>query len=256
MIRSHLHKYFLFLLSLWLMGSCTPQRKLVYLQGDTALFANDSSAFEMKLFPGDILMVQLFTINPDAFPGLGIASSTNEGNDARSAYEKGFVLDKNGVLDLPYVGAIPLKGLTLQDAHDTIIKRFRKYIDDPVIVMKKLSFKVSVLGEVNRPGLYYVPNEQLTLLEALAMAGDLNNFADRTKLRILRKGESGTQEIIVDLTSKEAFTGASKFIYPDDVIYVQPTRKKAFTAISPATAVVTSLLTAVALLATAYFRSQ
>lgn len=252
----NLKKNLLFLLTALLAGACTPQRKLVYLQGDQSVFSKDNSTFEMKLYPGDILMVQLFTVNPEAFPGLSTATSTPDGNDNRSAYEKGFVLDRNGVVTLPYVGGIYLNGLSLQDAHDTIVQRFRAFIDDPVVVVKKLSFKVSVLGEVNRPGLYYVPNEQLTLLEALAMAGDLNNFADRTQLRILRKTATGTIEIPVDLTSKEAFTGASKFIYPDDVIYAQPTRKKAFTAISPATAVVTSLLTAVALLATAYFRSQ
>jgi polysaccharide export outer membrane protein len=250
-----LHR-FLFLLLVLALGACTPQRKLVYLQGDAKLFANDSSSFEMKIFPSDILMVQLFTVNPDAFPGLGISASANEGNDSRSAYEKGFVVDKKGDLALPYVGTIHVAGLSMDDAHDTILNRFKKYIDDPVIIIKKLSFKVSVLGEVNRPGLYYVPNEQLTLLEGLAMAGDLNNFADRTNLRILRKTSTGTIEIPVDLTSKEAFTGVSKFIYPDDVIYIPPTRKKAFTAVSPATAVITSFLTAVALLATAYFRSQ
>lgn len=250
-----LHR-FLFLLLVVALGACTPQRKLVYLQGDAKLFANDSSSFEMKIFPSDILMVQLFTVNPDAFPGLGISASASEGNDSRSAYEKGFVVDKKGDLALPYVGSIHVAGLSMDDAHDTILNRFKKYIDDPVIIIKKLSFKVSVLGEVNRPGLYYVPNEQLTLLEGLAMAGDLNNYADRTNLRILRKTPTGTIEIPVDLTSKEAFTGVSKFIYPDDVIYVPPTRKKAFTAVSPATAVITSLITAVALLATAYFRSQ
>lgn len=250
-----LHR-FLFLLLVLALGACTPQRKLVYLQGDAKLFANDSSSFEMKIYPSDILMVQLFTVNPDAFPGLGISASANEGNDSRSAYEKGFVVDKQGNLALPYVGNIHVAGLSMDDAHDTILNRFKKYIDDPVIIIKKLSFKVSVLGEVNRPGLYYVPNEQLTLLEGLAMAGDLNNYADRTNLRILRKTSTGTIEIPVDLTSKEAFTGVSKFIYPDDVIYIPPTRKKAFTAVSPATAVITSFLTAVALLATAYFRSQ
>ena len=256
MTQKHLHKFALFFFSLLLLGSCTPQRKLVYLQGDAAVFSKDTSSFEMHIYPGDILMVQLFTINPEAFPGLGMSAGASEGNDIRSAYEKGFVVNKDGNVDLPYVGSVLLSGLTLQAAHDTIVSRFKKFIDDPVIVMKKLSFKVSVLGEVNRPGLYYVPNEQLTLLEGLAMAGDLNTYADRTKLRILRKSPSGIIEIMVDLTSKEAFTGPSKFIYPDDVIYVPPTRKKAFTAISPATAVVTSLLTAVALLATAYFRSK
>lgn len=255
-MTNRLNNLLLFLCSSFLLLACTPQRKLVYLQGDQDVFSKDASTFEMKLYPGDILMVQLFTVNPEAFPGLSTATSTPEGNDNRSAYEKGFVLDRNGVVILPYVGGINLNGLSLHDAHDTIVNRFRNFIDDPVVVVKKLSFKVSLLGEFNRPGLYYVPNEQLTLLEALALAGDLNTFADRTHLRILRKTASGTMEIKVDLTSKEAFTGASKFIYPDDVIYAQPTRKKAFTAISPATAVVTSLLTAVALLATAYFRSQ
>jgi polysaccharide export outer membrane protein len=149
-----------------------------------------------------------------------------------------------------------LGGLSIDDAHDTIVGRFRQFIDDPVVVIKKLSFKVSVLGEVNRPGLYYVPNEQLTLLEALATAGDLNNYADRTNIKILRKTGSGIMELPVDITSKESFTGVTRFIYPDDVIYVPPTRKKAFLAISPATAVLTSMLTAVALIATAYFRAQ
>ncbi|MBL7924614.1 MAG: polysaccharide biosynthesis/export family protein [Bacteroidia bacterium] len=253
-LKSLVNLFFaLVLVAFW--SSCTPQRKLIYLQGDSALL-NDTTSFTLRLFPGDILMVQLFTINPDAFPGIGISTAVNEGSDNRSAYEKGFVIDKQGNLSLPYVGTMHLAGLSIDDAHDTIIKRFRNYIDDPVIVIKKLSFKVSVLGEVNRPGLYYVPNEQLTLLEALAMAGDLNNFADRTNLKILRKTSTGSIEIPVDITRKESFTGSTRFIYPDDVIYVPPTRKKAFTAVSPATAVFTSLLTAMALLATAYFRSQ
>ncbi len=243
------------LVASFLISSCTPQRKLIYMQGDVALL-NDTTSFTMLLYPGDILMVQLFTINPEAFPGIGIAGGEQEGNDNRSAYEKGFVLDRQGRVTLPYIGSLNLNGYTLNQAHDTILERFKKYIDDPVIVLKKLSFKVSIIGEVNKPGLYYVPSEQLSLLEALALAGDLNNFADRTNIRILRKSASGTLELPVDITKKESFTGVTKFIYPDDIIYVPPTRKKAFTAISPATAVITSFLTTVALVATAYLRSQ
>lgn len=245
----------LFGLLIVLLFSCTPQRKLVYLQGDPAVLS-DSSVFTMTVQPGDILLVQLNTVNPEAFPAIGLLSANIEGNDTRSAYEKGIVVDTEGNLSLPYVGTVPVQGLTIPQVRDSIIKRFKRYIDEPVVVVKKLSFKVSVLGEVNRPGLYYVPNEQLTILEALALAGDLNNFADRTCLRIIRKSGSGSVEINVDLTNKNAYTGATKYIHPDDVIYAQPTRKKAFTAISPATAVVTSLLTAVALIATAYFRAQ
>ncbi len=245
----------LFLLLLVLVNACTPQRKLIYLQGDAETW-NDTSSFVMYLFPGDILMVQLFTVNQDAFPGITNSSVTSEGNDTRNAYEKGFVIDQRGNLTLPYIGTMQLAGLSLDDAHDTINNRFKKYIDDPVVILKKLSFKVSVLGEVNKPGLYYVPNEKLTLLEAIAMASDLNNFGDRTKLKVLRKTANGTIEFNVDLTKKESFKGQAKYIHPDDVIYVPPTRKKAFTAVSPAAAIFTSLLTSMALIVTAYFRSK
>lgn len=235
--------------------SCTPQRKLVYLQGDASML-RDTTSFRMMIKAGDILMVNLFTVNPEAFPGIGITSDHSVVADNRSAYEKGFVVDQSGKIVLPYIGAVPLSGLTMQEAHDTITNRFRQYIDEPVVVVKKLNFKISVIGEVNRPGLYYIPNEELTLLEGLAMAGDLTNYADRTSLHILRKSGNETIEIIVDLTQKTAYTGATKFLYPDDVVYVAPTKKKRFTTISPATAVITSLITTLVLTATLIIRTQ
>ena len=115
---------------------------------------------------------------------------------------------------------------------------------------------MSIVGEVNRPGLYYIPNEQLTILEAVALAGDLTNYADRTHLKILRKTNDGVIEIPVDFTSKSAFTGVSKFIYPDDIVYAPPTRKKAFTTISPATGVITSIVSSLVLIAALYIRSN
>jgi polysaccharide export outer membrane protein len=242
-------------LVVFFISSCTPQRKLVYLQGDPAVL-QDSSVFIMTVQPGDILLVQLNSVNAEAFPAIGLLASNIEGNDTRSAYEKGIVVDNEGNLSLPYIGSVYVQGSTVSQVRDAIVQRFKRYLDEPVVVVKKLSFKITILGEVNRPGLYYVPNEQLTILEALALAGDLNNFADRTCLRIIRRSGAGSVEIPFDLTNKNAYTGATKFIHPDDVIYAQPTRKKAFTAITPATAVVTSLITAIALIATAYFRAQ
>lgn len=238
-----------------MLVSCTPQRKLVYLQGDAAIL-KDTTTFEMKLFPGDIISVELFTVNPDAFPGLGISTDRITGTDNRTAYEKGFVLDRNGDVSLPYIGKVHLAGLSLNAAHDTVDQRFRQYIEEPVIVLKKLSFKISVVGEVNRPGLYYIPNEQLTLLEGIALAGDLTNFADRTSVKILRKNGDAIDEIQVDLTQKTAFVGKSKFLHPDDIIYVAPSRKKGFTTISPATAVITSFLTVLILAGTLYIRAD
>jgi polysaccharide export outer membrane protein len=104
--------------------------------------------------------------------------------------------------------------------------------------------------------LFYVPNEQITLLEALAMAGDLSLYADRTDIRILRRTPSGTQEIKVDLTQKEAYTGESKFLYPEDVVYVAPSRRKAFAQVSVAAGVITSIISTIVVIATLYIRTQ
>jgi len=239
------------LLMVILFVGCTSQKKMVYLQGDATLL-NDTTTFKMKLYPGDIISVELYTVNPDAFPGLGNLSTHTLTTDNRSAYEKGFVMDKYGNVSLPYVGTINLSGLLIDEAHDTIVNRFRQFIDEPVITIKKLSFKVSIIGEVARPGLYYIPNEQLTILEAVALAGDLTYYANRKEMKIIRKTNNGLIEIPVDFTSKLAFTGASKYIYPDDIIYIPPTRKKAFSAISPATSVITSIVTTLVLVIALY----
>lgn len=247
--------FFVFAATILFLAACTPQRELVYLQGDPAIL-RDTTTFRMMLYPGDIISMDLYTVNPDAFPGLATSKDKMTGMDNRSAYEKGFVLDQKGDVAFPYIGKVHLSGLTLDAAHDTIQNRFLQFIDEPVVILKKLSFKISVVGEVNKPGLYYVPNEQLTLLEGLAMAGDVTNFADRTNVKVLRKHGNEVEEISLDLTQKESFTGKTKFLYPDDVVYVAPSKKKRFTTLSPATAVITSLLTVLILAGTLYVRTN
>jgi polysaccharide export outer membrane protein len=235
--------------------SCTPQRKLVYMQGDASIL-KDTTSFTMKLEAGDIISVELYTVNPEAFPGFGVTGDRSVIVDNRSAYEKGFILDRAGNVTLPYAGPMHLEGLTIPQAHDTIVEHFRQYIDDPVVVIKKLSFKISIVGEVSHPGLFYVPNEQLSLIEALALAGDLTNYADRTKIKIIRKKGSASEELMVDVTSKTAFTGVTRYIYPDDIIYVPPTRKKAYTTISPATSIITSIVSTLVIIAALYIRNN
>lgn len=237
------------------LASCTPQRMLVYMQGDPAMLS-DTTRFVMMLYPGDIISMNLFTVNPEAFPGLTTGKENAPVMDNRSAYEKGYVIDSNGDVSFPYIGHVHLSGLTIEAAHDTLVGRFRQFIEDPVVILKKLSFKISIVGEVNKPGLYYIPNEQLTLMEAIALAGDLTNYSDRTNVKIMRKNGDRVEQIQVDLTQMESFIGRTRFIYPDDVIYVAPSKKKGFTSISPATAVITSSLTVLILAATLYLNTK
>lgn len=237
------------------MFSCTPQKKIVYFQNNAGN-TNDTSAFEMKLSIGDIITVDLYTINPDAFPGIGISKDKATIIDNRSAYEKGFTIDKSGKVILPYIGEIMLQGLTVPEARDLITQKFKAFLDEPVIVVKKLSFKVSIVGEVQKPGLYYIPNERITLIEGLALAGDVGNYADRTNIKIIRQTPNGSIEIPIDLTNQSSLIGSAKYLYPDDVVYVAPSRKKAFSQISVASGIFTSIVTSLVLIGTLYLKTK
>lgn len=228
-----------------IISSCTPQKEIVYFQNFDSN-VSQSSEFELKIFPEDILSVQLFTINPEAMPGL--SSNFDKGFvDNRTFYEKGFVVDRFGYLDLPLAGKIKVAGLSLHAVKDSITNRFNRYIEDPVVVLKKLSFKITVLGEVNKPGLYYIPNEKITFAEALGMAGDLTNYGDRTDIKIYRKDvDDKVREIKINLTRPDALI-TNRYVHPEDIIYIKPIKRKALANINPALVVITSVISTTAI---------
>ena len=170
----------------------------------------------------------------------------------RSLYERGYIVRDSGIVTLPLIGNIALDGLTLNDASKKIEGTFKNYFDDPIVTVKKLNFKVTVLGEVNKPGLYTVMNERATLPEVLGMAGDLTQLADRTNLRLIRSENGASNAFTIDLTNGSSLTAEVYYVHPDDVVYVSPTRKRALQNTSPSIIVFTSILTTVAVLITAF----
>ncbi|HMT29239.1 MAG TPA: polysaccharide biosynthesis/export family protein [Bacteroidia bacterium] len=245
-----------FILLITLMCSCISLKKTVYLQdSDSTATSGKMPDFVLKIHPNDILSIQVFTINTEAFPG--IASTVDKQIiDNRSPYEKGFVLDRSGFVELPLIGKINLAELSIADARDSLVKRFEQYMDDPIVVLKKLSFKVTVLGEVNKPGLYYIPNEKITMLEAIGMAGDLTPFGNRKEIKVVRQTPEGYKEIMVDITTKAPLNSEVAYMYPDDVIYIQPIKRRSSTTISPTVAIVTSILATLTLMVSVILREN
>lgn len=237
-----------FIVFIGFLCSCVSQKKTVYLQdSNSAPTSGKMPDFVLKIKPNDILSIQVFTINTEAFPG--IASTVDKQViDNRSPYEKGIIVDVDGNVELPLINKVHLADLSITEARDLLVAKFEQFMDAPIVVVKKLSFKVTILGEVNKPGLFYVSNEKITLLEALGMAGDLNIYGDRQEIKIIRQTPEGYKELKVDLTTKAALNTEVAYLYPDDVVYVKPIKRRNTLTISPTVAVVTSILATLTLM--------
>jgi polysaccharide export outer membrane protein len=238
------------------LSSCISLKKTIYMQdSDSTATTGKMPDFVLKIYPNDILSIQVFTINTEAFPG--IASTIDKQLiDNRSAYEKGFVLGKDGFIELPLIGKINIAGMTIAEARDSLVNRFEKYMDAPIVVIKKLSFKITILGEVNKPGLYYIPNEKISMLEGLGMAGDLTTYGNRKEIKIVRQSPDGYKEIMLDITTKDILNSEVAYLHPDDVVYVAPVRRRSVTTVSPTVAVVTSIIATLTILISVILREN
>ena len=238
-------KYFFGIIFLLLFGvACTPQKKLVYFQGNFNALNDSSSSgyFKLKINPGDILLVNIFTINHEAFPYFS-SGMDRAVSDIRSPYEKGYVVNEHGAVQIPLAGDVTVQNLSMTEAAAAVREKLLKFIDDPIVTVKKLNFKITVLGEVARPGTFNIYNESATLPEVLGLAGDINVLGNRTSVKIIRNDSKTPRVLIVDMTDASSLTMENYFLHPDDVVYVEPVKRRALQNITPEITVLASILT-------------
>lgn len=242
-------------LSLLVFG-CVPQKKIVYFQPVTS--DNDTAKQvvpvrpDMMVYPKDIINVFVYTDNPDALPGIG-SKLEDRSMDNRPAYERGFTVEDDGNLILPLIGPVKIAGLTIDAARHEIAKRYAAYITNPVVQLKKLNFKITVLGEVKEPGMYFISYESLNLLEGLATAGDIGLYGSRTDVKVIRTINGKQEEHVIDLTSQNALYAKQFYLMQDDVIYVRQLKNKRWQNITPQISVITSVSAVLIAFATLLF---
>jgi polysaccharide export outer membrane protein len=145
-----------------------------------------------------------------------------------SLFINGYTVSDSGYIEIPILGKVLIAGKTMDEAISSIRKRADQFLKDATVIVKLISFKVSVIGEVNRPGTYNNFNSQLTVLEAVSMAGDITDYGDRKRVLVLRPSAEGTRSFRLDLTSKNILTSDGFFLLPNDIIYVEPIKNKTF----------------------------
>ena len=134
-------------------------------------------------------------------------------------YLSGFSITDSGYIYIPIAGGVKVGGLSVEEARQKIQDEIDNYTSAYVIV-SLVSFKVSITGEVDKPGYYYIYNDRLTILEALALAGDFKEFADRRRITLIRQHDEGSDVVLLDITEPEIIKSPFFYLEPNDQLYV------------------------------------
>ena len=214
-------------------ASCVPQKKMLYLKEAEMAAENLSKeyvnerSFDYKLQPGDNLYIRFInTIDERSVAALtGETPSRYTSSDA-SIYLQSYTLDEDGRIELPLVGKIELKNLTIDQAKDRMQMEIDKYINQTTVIVKLSNFNLTLLGEVTRPGLYKVYQSQINLFEAVSMAGNMTNFAKKKEVKIIRQTDNGSEIITVDMGKADILSSPYYYLKPNDIVYVEPLKIK------------------------------
>jgi polysaccharide export outer membrane protein len=223
------------LVGVFILSSCGVQYKQVpYFQNllDSGVLEEDISNYSvLRIQKADILAITVSSLNIEASAifNMGNTSSIQNNNTASinpASTANGFMVDQNGFIQLPLVGPISVAGLTTAAARELIQAKLTPFLKEPVVSLKLINFRISVLGDVARPGVYPVQNEQVSISEALSMAGDLTITAIRNNVLLVREIDGKRQFVRLDLQKKEIFSSPYYYLQNNDVLYVQPSNAK------------------------------
>lgn len=237
-IRRHLLLALPFLAAVLLAGSCATVRQVPYFQdltSDSTLSLIPEPSL-IRLRPDDKISILVNSRDPQLMILFNLPviqryiGSTNTTLNSSNNSLAGYTLDGGGFIDFPVLGRLRLEGMTRAEAAEYIKGELlsRNLIKDPVVTIEYMNLGVSVLGEVNSPGRYSIYKDQITILDALSMAGDLTIYGVRERVSVMRR-EDGRQRLYeVDLTSaSDVFSSPVYYLQQDDMIYVEPNKMRA-----------------------------
>jgi polysaccharide export outer membrane protein len=218
-----------FLLFAILLASCVPQKKIKYLQKqqekDTTSFVANTRSADYKLQVKDNLYVRVFAFDEKAYlffnKQSGSSSYNDFANDA-SIYLNSYSVNSDGNIDFPIIGKVYVQGLTVGQVKTLLQQMIGEYLKETTVVVKTVNFRITMVGEVMRPGEFTVYKDDLNLFEAIATAGDLTEFANRNRVALIRQVNGGSQVHYLDLTSQDLLSSPYYYLQPNDIIYVSP----------------------------------
>lgn len=211
--------------------ACTSTKKILYLQDVVPLKQQEiEQKYEVIIHSDDLLAIMVNSRDPELalpfnMPMVTYQLGSNSGGQQRVL---GYLVDTNGDIDFPILGKIHVEGLTRMQLTELVKNKLIEgdLIKDPIVTVQFLNFKVSVMGEVGRPGSFTISGDRITLLEALSMAGDLTIYGRRDRVGVIRENNGKRTILFHDLRSAEIFNSPCYYLQQNDIVYVEPNKAK------------------------------
>ena len=223
-------RYILVVLTIGLLFSCASKEDVVYFQDSLeyeTIVSENTSSYKFKV--DDVVSIHVSTLDPEASMPFNLFKGAEEGGIRPEQVD--YIIDKQGNIDFPVLGSVKIDGLSPEEVKTLLKERLIDYLKNPIINIRLKNFTVTILGEVNRPGTYPVNGEQITIFEALGLAGDLTIKGIRKNIKVIRDFNGTKVYNTIDLTSKDALESPVYYLTQNDVVYVEP-NKSAITSSS------------------------
>ncbi len=237
----------LLLLLLVFFSSCITNRDLEYVGSSTKMSNTQVSLDDYKLQAGDLLSVQISTTTEQQHDFFNKENTSNSQLMLQNPYLYGYLIKDNGTLELPSFGIVKAAGYTLSELEDIIKQIAVSYFEGPVVKINIINFQVTILGEVNNPGTFKIVDPQVNVLYALSLAGDMTQFGNRRKVKVIRNQNNINFVFYIDLTQKDILNDSNFMLHPNDIIYVSPIKDNLFRSINNLTSIVSISISAVTL---------
>lgn len=229
---------FILLLGTLAASSCATQKSSVYFsENNPVSSANYTQKMdkpgELGVQPNDVLSIHVTTISSMAektpiniFNDGGTSYTVSETNagGAGAMQTNGYLVDANGNIDFPVLGKIYVAGKTTRQVKEMLASKLKDYLKDPVVEARIINYRVTVLGEVNRPGTVSAPNHRVSVVEALAAAGDIMITGRKDNILVIRETDGVREFARLDLNSTNVFNSPYFYLKQNDIVYVEPAR--------------------------------
>ena len=235
MKRIHFQKFSLIaIIGLLAFSSCVPMKKMLLLKDAEMVSDNKSVEYknerslDYKIQPGDNLFIRALNIIDEKSSGVlnGETTRSNYMSSDASIYLNSYTVNKDGYIDYPLTGLVEVKNLTVEQAKEKLQLELSKYVKETALMVKLSNFDLTILGEVSKPGKYKVYQSEISILEALALAGNVTNFAKNDAVKIVRRTDNGSEIVIVDIGDADILSSPYYYLKPNDIIYVEPLKFK------------------------------